>query len=100
MLLNARTSAGVLPVIGFKWWEFADNWNERANWGLVTRRDNAYDGVEARLAVTRRPDGILRGGEERNYGNFLGPVKAANQAAQASLTLQVQGPIVPGQEQQ
>jgi hypothetical protein len=82
-LLNARTPAGNYPVVGFKFWELVDNWGEKSNWGLITRRDNAYDGKEARTGVQpcspeTTPSGYNCGGEERNYGDFLTAVTAAN----------------------
>ncbi len=79
MLLNAKdTSTGTYHVAGLKWWEFYDNWGEQSNWGLVTRRDNAYDGLGARAAQGADSWGFLTGGEQRDYGNFLGIVGAAN----------------------
>jgi hypothetical protein len=84
-ILKVRTSAGVLPIAGMKWWEFIDSGTEKSNWGLVTRRDNAYDGVQARRALTTAADGYRRGGEERDYSDFLTAVTRANRAAQATV---------------
>ncbi len=48
--LNAAvTTTGVHPFVGIQWWEFHDNWAEKANWGLVTLADNAYDGKAATI---------------------------------------------------
>ena len=60
------------------WWQFADNWPEKLNWGLVTPSDNAYDGREARIAPGKDPFGFATGGEERDYGDVLTQVKKAN----------------------
>src|SRR5205807_2072884 len=50
-LYNATvTSSSMKPVIGFKWWSLVDSWGEKSNWGLVSLRDNAYDGREARVS--------------------------------------------------
>ena len=51
---------------------------ESSNFGLVTLRDNAYDGVEDRRASSKDPWGFPRGGETRDYGDFLGAVTRAN----------------------
>jgi len=56
------------------------------NWGLVSLRDNAYDGKEAIRAAGVDPWGYPTGGEERDYGNFLGAVIAANAGVEAMLT--------------
>ena len=66
------------PFIGIQWWEFLDNWGEKANWGLVTLSDNAYDGFEAVAARRRNRGGFPVGGEARDFGDFIGPVRAAN----------------------
>lgn len=78
-LFEATGSAtGVHPFVGFQWWEFADNWREKANWGLVTLSDNAYDGHEARIATGTDQWGFAVGGEERDYGDFISTVRKAN----------------------
>ncbi len=67
--------------IGANWWKFSDNgwtfWRERYNFGLVTLRDNAYDGREA---TTRGADGQAgtADDETRNYGDLLTGVTQAN----------------------
>ncbi len=73
-----RCEAGQCPVVGIKYWAFADSWAEKMNWGLVSWRDNAYDGREAMRK--RRHDlwGYSTGGETRDYGNFLRQVRAGN----------------------
>jgi hypothetical protein len=75
---TVAAATGVHPFVGLQWWEFSDNWREKANWGLVTLSDNAYDGHEARVAVGKDPWGFPVGGEERDYGDFISHVKKAN----------------------
>jgi hypothetical protein len=77
-LFNAQTSTGSNPIVGFKWWAWCDAWAEKANWGLTSLLDNAYDGKEA--VVARRTDSwnYPTGGEERNYGDFISYVRQAN----------------------
>ena len=78
-LLSAKVSAtGVHPFVGLQWWEFADNWRDKTNWCLVTLSDNAYDGREAIQAIGNDPWGCPTGGEERDYGDLLTPVRCAN----------------------
>ncbi|WP_089718213.1 hypothetical protein [Candidatus Entotheonella palauensis] len=67
--------------IGANWWKFSDNgstfWRERYNFGLVTIRDNAYDGREA---TTRGADGLpgTADDEAHDYGDLLTGVTRAN----------------------
>ena len=71
-------TGGEYMVAGMKWWAWMDSWAEGANWGLVSFRDNAYDGKEAIIASGVDPWGYPTGGEERNYGEFLSWVMTAN----------------------
>ena len=71
-------SSGVRPIVGIQWWEFHDNFGEKLNWGLISLRDNAYDGREARVAPGRDAWGFRVGGEERDYGDFISFVRQAN----------------------
>ncbi len=73
-----RTPDGTLPLVGLDWWEYMDKAGEAANWGLVTARDNAYDGREDAVARGKDDKGFSIGGEERNYGDFLSAVVKAN----------------------
>ncbi len=75
----------VQTVVGLKWWAWRDSWGEKRNWGLTSLKDNAYDGVEARIAIGTDPWGYKTGGEERNYGNFLSSVKSANAGVAAAI---------------
>jgi hypothetical protein len=75
---TAAPTSGSYPFVGFQWWEFADNWREKLNWGLVSLSDNAYDGKEAVVAVGKDQWGYAVGGEERDYGDVISHVKRAN----------------------
>ncbi len=84
-LLNARDGmTGTYHLVGLEWWEMYDNRGERINWGLVTRRDNPYDGVSATTSPGADswgyPTGCLPtfGCEQASYGDFITPVRNAN----------------------
>ncbi len=79
LLTGAHTTSGVYPVVGYKWWQLIDNRGERMNWGLVTRRDNEYDGVASAVNISLDLFGFKIGGEVRNYGDFISSVRSANQ---------------------
>jgi hypothetical protein len=79
--LSSTTSSGVNPRVGFGWWQYGDNSGERTNWGLVTLKDNAYDGHEAVTSTVRCSAPLAAyfcGGEAGNYGDVITPVKNAN----------------------
>ncbi len=78
LLWNGRTSQGIHPFVGFRWWDYVDMWNEKTNWGLVSLSDNAYDGKEDREVAGKDPWGFPTGGEERDFGDFISAVKQAN----------------------
>ncbi|HEX6804556.1 MAG TPA: hypothetical protein VF133_12820 [Terriglobales bacterium] len=78
---QADTSQGFHPYVGLLWWQYADNWNEKLNWGLVTRFDNAYDGREdtRHLVNCSAPLQELNCGKEsRDYGDLITSVREAN----------------------
>jgi len=81
-------SNGSRPYIGIAWWQYLDNWGEKNAWGLVSLSDNAYDGHEAvRAAVPCSPplSSYRCGGEDRDYGDALSYIKAANQQVKVLL---------------
>ncbi len=86
LLRATATATRVQPFVGIQWWEFHDNWAEKANWGLVTLSDNAYDGKEAVVAAGTDPWGYKTGGEEKDYGDFLGSVTQVNKSVYAQLS--------------
>ncbi len=79
-------------VLGWNWWELLDHAGEGPGEGLVSDKDNAYDGAESVIAsVTCSPplDGVTQidgltfgpytcGGEAGNWGNFIGTIRAIN----------------------
>jgi uncharacterized repeat protein (TIGR01451 family) len=84
-LFDGVDTLGVHPVAGIKFWSWGDHWEEKANFGLVTFSDNAYDGQEAVINTGTDPFGWPTGGEERDYGDFLSAVVAANAQVMQSL---------------
>ncbi len=85
MIRSADSATGTHHFVGYKWWELYDNRGEQANWGLLTRRDNPYDGAADVSAPGADAWGYATGGEHVNYGNFLGAVTTANQGVYNSL---------------
>jgi len=79
-LYALQASDGMHPVVGIELWDYIDKWADQANSGLVTARDNAYDGKEDVVAGGTDPWGYPTGGEERDYGDFITGVRAANTA--------------------
>ena len=78
-LVNARDSlSGTYHNIGFYWWDEFDEDREGLNWGLVSRYDNPYDGVSARVAPGTDQWGYPTGGELTDYGDVLTSVINAN----------------------
>ena len=77
-LTAADTATGSHHIVGYKWWQFYDNRGEQANWGLVTRRDNGYDGAASVTGAGMDSWGFTTGGEQTNYGDFLDDVTGAN----------------------
>ncbi len=78
---DAASSNGVRPCVGLLWWQYADNWNEKLNWGLVTLLDNAYDGhedVKHNISCSSPLQTLKCGGENRNYGDLISAVRQAN----------------------
>jgi hypothetical protein len=77
----AFTTTGSHPFIGLNWFQYTDNRSEKANWGLVSLLDNAYDGNEDRSTVvpcSAPLQTLTCGGEPGNYGDAITPVRAAN----------------------
>ncbi|MDE3181292.1 MAG: putative Ig domain-containing protein [Acidobacteriota bacterium] len=76
--LNAHGSNGDHYVLGIDWWGLYDDSSECADWGLLTKNDNAYDGREAVREPAADSWGFATGGEKSNYGDFLDSVRRAN----------------------
>jgi hypothetical protein len=75
--------------MGIDWWEWVDKvvGGENMNFGLVTIRDNAYDGKEA----------VATNGERQDHGDFMTAVAAANQAVVTVLRTQLLDTLKRGQ---
>jgi hypothetical protein len=82
-----QASNGDHFVVGIDWWSWTDKvvGGESTNFGLVSNRDNAYDGREAIVAAGVDPWGYPTGGEVRDYGDFLTSVVAAHGGIYATL---------------
>jgi len=93
LLASADTATGTRHFVGLKWWAMYDSRGEQMNWGLLTPRDDAYDGVGATPAAGvdawGYPSGCLPafGCEAAYYGDFVSPVAAANWAVYSALLL-------------
>jgi len=77
-LYALQASEGMHFVVGTEHWDYIDKWGDQVNSGLVSIRDNAYDGKEAVVAGGKDPWGYPTGGEQRNYGDFITGVREAN----------------------
>ena len=77
-LFSLKASDGAYPVVGIDWWEYMDKLGEKANWGLVTPMDDAYDGKEDVAAPGTDPWGIATGHEIGDFGDFITGVETAN----------------------
>jgi len=93
------TTTNSCPWVGYDWWAYLSyGFTEQSNFGLVSWRDNAYDGKEAVSAVgvcSLPLSGYNCGGEWNTYGNFLGPVTSINASLDANLVSLANGPITP-----
>lgn len=87
-ILTTASPGGLYQNVGLSWWGWYDQFNERMNWGLVSYKDNAYDGKEAVAHSITDPYGNTTIAEDRDFGDFLTSVKSAN--AQAFSTYQSQ----------
>ncbi len=96
--LNARGRNGDHYVIGYGWWQLVDNFSEGVNWGLITRKDNAYDGREAVVAPSKDTWGFPTGGEATNYGDALSAIRRANLRAAEQLWKELRGEKSPGSQ--
>lgn len=85
-LYDGRAKNGDAYFLGIGFWELIDNRSEKTNWGLISRKDNAYDGKEAIRAAGKDPWGFTTGGEDQDYGDFISSVRQTNFAIQQELT--------------
>ncbi len=87
-LLNSTKDStnGVYHVVGFYWWGAYDMDGEKLNWGVITPRDNPYDGKSATVTGNGNDQwGYPTGGEAANYGDFVDDVTTANQGVYANM---------------
>jgi hypothetical protein len=80
-LMNLQGSDGNKFVMGYHWWALVDNSSEKHEFGIVTYRDNVYDGVEAKSATGADPWGYPIGGEVGDYGDLITAMRNAHLAA-------------------
>jgi hypothetical protein len=84
-LFNAcDTPTGTCHQVGLNWWNFYDKLADKTNYGLVTPRDDPYDGVSSTPNrsndASGYPTGCVTGYgcEVKSYGDFLSYVRAGN----------------------
>jgi len=82
---GVSSSTGANPYVGMLWWWWLDMVGEQKNWGLVSLMDNAYDGIEGSKTSGIDAWGYRTGGEEKNYGDFIGPARDINFSIQERL---------------
>ena len=70
-LFSLKISDGTYPIVGMDWWEYMDKVGEKSNWGLVTPKDNAYDGKEDVATPGVDPSGYATGHEMAISATFL-----------------------------
>jgi len=79
VLYNAKATNSDHPILGIDFWSLTDSGpGEYTNWGLMSNRDNSYDGKAAVVAPGTDQWGFPTGGEDRNYGDFLDEVTQTN----------------------
>ena len=90
-IVTFRTSDGTYPFVGLDWWAWTDKitGGESNNFGLVTNKDNAYDGKEAVTTAGKDTWGYPTGSEARNHGDFLSFVRRAHEEVFSALKSQL-----------
>jgi hypothetical protein len=69
---------GSYPFVGYRWWEWRDNYMECSNWGLVNLNDDLYNGSPGQ-AVRTDAQGYETGGWPLGgYTDFISHFKNAN----------------------
>jgi hypothetical protein len=78
-IFSAQASDSSFPIVGVDFWGLTDDTpEEHTNWGLISNKDNAYDGKCAVIAQSVDQWGFPCGGEKANYGDFLDAVTQSN----------------------
>jgi hypothetical protein len=77
--LGAQATNGDNYILGVDYWAWGDSagW-QHSNWGLITNRDNAYNGTEDVHHSIVDSGGYTTIPEDANYGDFLTPITATN----------------------
>jgi hypothetical protein len=78
-MLATTTTSGFNPWVGLTWESYGDY--QGTNWGLVTLKDNAYDGHESvmgSVTCSAPMKAYTCGGESGNYGDLISPIIVAN----------------------
>ncbi len=79
LFYNAAGSNGDKYILGIDWWALTDSGTgETSDFGLISDKDNAYDGHCAVRAPSTDQFGFPCGGETANYGDFLDTVTQTN----------------------
>ncbi len=81
-LWTTKGTNGDSPVVGLAWWDFTDMGD--GNWGIVSFKDNAYDGLEdltgnQACSPEAVQSGYSCGNEAANHGDFVTGLRQANQ---------------------
>jgi hypothetical protein len=88
---HCNSTTGNCQWVGESWWSFLSlSFWEHTNFGLVSWRDNAYDGHEdmtGSVACSAPLATHTCGGEQKTYGNFLGPATVTNKWVDTQLLL-------------
>jgi hypothetical protein len=88
---HCNSTTGNCQWVGENWWAFLSfGFYDYTNYGLVSWRDNAYDGQEdvaGSVSCSAPISSLTCGGEENNYGNFLGPATTTNNWVDTQLLL-------------
>ena len=88
---NRTAANGDHYGLGIEYWAWWDNnwvnsvYHEIENYGLVTPRGNAYDGIQAVSGNVFDQYGFPAGGEAVTFGNFLSIVTTANTSIWSNL---------------
>ena len=74
---NYTPDGKTYPLVLVSYWSWAEDANEKRNWGVVSLKDNLYDGKEAtKLGADGKPG--TWDDEDRDYGDCVTGMKAAH----------------------
>jgi hypothetical protein len=98
--ISTGPQAGTFPMVGYAWWTYYDMRSVSQNLGIVTPRDDPYDGVSSTTTQGYDswgyPTGCVPtfGCEQGNYGDFIGPATTANLNALRATAGGTTGPLM------